>query len=123
MNTIQKKAFKRALELLNAVGAEYKIFMEGTYYGDLKVDGQADMSPGRKRAVENFGKYAAVYKPYIDQLEVGGVAQIPVAEIKSLGVEPEKFRGMCSSYAVRLRGRGSLITALTDQHVECMRIK
>lgn len=118
MTTIQKQAAEKAIALLNASGAQYKvIFADGTEYGDLEV-----VQKKRTRVVRlAYGSLHHLYRDKVDACEVGGVIQIPLDELPPLGAEPKSLRSAVTAYASSKWGNNSYISTITDKHLEVLR--
>lgn len=66
--------------------------------------------------------HASVYEPYLVKLNIGDVAQVPIADIPE-GVTVDHFRSAMSSWAFTVWGKSSHRTCVTDTHVELLRTK
>ena len=117
--TIQKQAAEKAIALLNASGAQYKvIFSDGTEYGEL----EAVQKKRTRNVTIPYGTLQPLYKPYIDEMQVGSVIQLSIAEAEALGGTATSLRSAASAYASKLWGNGTYISTITDKHVEILRI-
>jgi hypothetical protein len=127
MSTTKHKALANAVSILNAIGAEYKIFFEDYLYGDLELDQvvltKPEMSESSKLRMANYGKFKPLYYPVVAAMKVGDVATISFADIDALGAKREKMRTLALGAAQKLYGRGSLMTAFNDTGLEMLRLK
>ena len=118
--TIQKQAAEKAIALLNASGAQFKvIFADGTEYGDLEVVTQ---KKHKRKVTLPYGTLQSLYKPYVDEMQVGGVAQLPIAEAVALGASANALRSAATAYASTKWGNNTYISTITDKHVELLRV-
>jgi hypothetical protein len=73
---ITLKAIEQAQTILHAVKAQFVIVLpDGTRFehGELQVK-----EPAKRLHKNPHGLFSGHYKPYLENLEVGGIAQIPV---------------------------------------------
>lgn len=116
MKEVQLVSLKKALAMLTAVGCKFAVIdPDGNKHGDLEIVQKTD----RKRAAPAFkrGTLNDYFHPYVKDLKVGEVAEIPAGEY---GVE--RIRGSVCSWFVRHRGKGSANTFVTKDTVQVMRI-
>jgi len=81
MLEIQKSVLTKAIKLLNSIKVEYAILADGEKYGTLEVAGKK-RTVGKRAFAFKYGRNAVLnyVKPYIDNLEVGEIIQIPLGE-------------------------------------------
>lgn len=120
MTTIQKQAAEKAIALLNASGAQYKvIFTDGTEYGDLEIVTQ---KKHKRRVRIPYGTLQGLYKERVHETNVGGVIQIPIADATALGGNAASLRSAATAYASNVWGNNTYMSTITDKHVEILRI-
>lgn len=118
MKQVQIQAAEKAIALLKASGAQYKvIFDDGTEYGDLEV-----VTPKKRIRRTPHGVLTSMYKDPINTAEVGDVIQFPVADVAAIDIAPETLRSAATAYASMTWGNGSYTSTITDTHVEILRI-
>lgn len=119
MTTIQKQAAEKAIALLTASGAQYKvIFADGTEYGDLEV-----VNKKHKRKVTlPYGTLQNLYKSRVEETEIGGVIQLQIADAVALGSNANSLRSAATAYASSKWGNNSYMSTITDKYVEILRI-
>lgn len=120
MSDLRDEAIKRALILLNAGKARYKIIMEdGTEYGDLKLapPEPPEKTMKRNRVFRN-GELKTHYSPYLDALNPGDLAQIPVGDFP-----PESLRSAITAAACNRWGKGAAMSCIKDGSVELLRLQ
>ena len=115
---VETKAVAKALQVLDAVGAKYKIILkDGTQKGDLQMTVPVPEEKARKRTYTlAYGTYSQLIKPHLSPLEVGQVAQIPIKPYNG-----QRLRSAASAVACHLWGAGSHISSITKAHVEILR--
>lgn len=117
MLDIQKAAIAKLVAALNGVQAQYKIILpDGTEYGELEVE------PVKKKGhgyLYKRGETAVHYKPFLENIPVGGVAVIPYDRF-----DPATLAANCYSYAWTLWGKGNSMGSRNDKTgmVEVMRL-
>ena len=116
MKEVQLASLKKALATLNILGCKYAVIdSDGNRHGDLEIV----QKPERKRASPTFprGEVHDYFAPFIENLEIGEVAEIPSGKY---GVE--RIRGSVCSWFVRNRGKGSANTVVSGNNVQVLRI-
>lgn len=112
-------ALSRAIQMLDALGAEYKIVVDGAHYGALKL--AKEKKPPRKVKTFKYpyGSVRKYIKGVVDDMKVGEVRDVPVAEF-----DFNALQNSVTSYAVTNWGAGSAITSrVAERHaLEIMRI-
>lgn len=119
MSTPQQLAVDRALTLLRAASAKYKIILpDGTEYGTLEVKPK---KPERKRRATKhpFGEQRAYLAKYLPGLLAGESVKVPVDKY-----DIEALQSGISAYGVKTWGNGNAITARDKdgQYVEVLRV-
>lgn len=105
---IKHKAVERAMQLLDAVGAKYHISFGGVIFGEeIAV---------QRRAPSQFpyGTLSAAIKPYLSELCIGQVAQIPIGE----DFDKNRFQSTCCSIAYQMWGSDSYTSMLKEDGSE-----
>lgn len=106
--TIEKVTFDRAIKMLDALGAKYHI-----QYND-QIMGQP-LTVKRDRKYEH-GSISSHVKPYLENLNVGDVIQIPVGPFDLDTIQASASRIACSLF-----GTSSCITHRNGDCVEVLR--
>lgn len=117
MSHATQVAIDRALALLNAVKARYKIICEdGTEHGDLEV---VQPKAKRKKGPYEYGALRTYFTPLIKDMKVGDCRQVPFDRF-----DATRLRGAVSGWAVHHWGNGSNITTVdrTNGVVEILRV-
>lgn len=119
MSTPQQIAVDRALTLLRAASAKYKIVLpDGTEYGTLEV---AAPKPARKKRPTKFpfGEQRAYLARFLPGLMPGESVKVPVDKY-----DIESLQSGISAYGVKMWGNGNAITARDKegQYVEVLRV-
>ena len=116
MQEVQLKLLQRCIRDLNALGCTFAIVdAEGNKYGELKVS-----EPKTKRdLIFKFGSIRKYIVPYIEHLNVGEVAEIPINQFGH-----EKIQGgTCSWFNRRYGGKSVTSTYNKEKNVlEVMRL-
>lgn len=81
MLEIQKITLRKAINLLNSIGVQYAIFAENEKYGELEVIPPKPVRKGISYS-DKYGRGVVreYVRPYIENLKVGDVAQIPAGD-------------------------------------------
>ena len=112
-------AVSKAVAILNAVKAEYKIVMpDGTEHGSLAVAQQSRRKSLWREEGRTYGELAAHIRPFLKDMKVGGVAKVPCAKFT-----PQALASSMSAQACHLWGKQSAITATAGDHVEILRVR
>ena len=111
---IKEIAFTKALNLINASGAEYHILFEGQEYG------QRIGKPTRTRKRSKYPLYELrdYVIPVLDLLKQAG--DVEVVEIKHY--DTESVRSSLGKYAQARFGSGNYMTTVQNDKVQIMRI-
>lgn len=117
MSDLRNEAIKRAVLLLQASKAKFKVIAEdGTEYGDLAI--APPVSGIKRKRMFKSGELQAHYKPYLDKLEPGDLASIPI-----LSYPPESLRSAITAAACNRWGKGSAMSCVREDNVELLRIQ
>ena len=114
----QSIAVSRAIALLNAAQAQYKIITEdGAEYGGLTV-----VIPKEKKRIHTRprGELRDYYLPHIQNMKSGDLVKVPAGPY-----ELEDLRGPITSYCSQHWGNGSYVTSLNraENAVEVLRVE
>jgi hypothetical protein len=114
--SVQHTAVTRAITLLNAAGAQYKIIMaDGTEFGEL----QAVVVPTKPKAGSKYG-WGVLTKHVSNFLDDVVVGQVGVVEYAPL--DPLDARQAIASYAFRNWGKASWIIEDKGDRAEVLRV-
>lgn len=117
---IVTKTIARAIEMLTASGAKFKVISpNGEEFGELEVVQHVEK---KKVFKHKHGTLRNIYLPHLQSLKTSEVATIPVREE---GVTLEDVRGSACAWATKHWGKGAYTTSLdkTFNNVEILRIK
>ena len=119
MKAIQKAALEKAIALLDASGSEYKIIgPDGKKYGDLKVVAK------KKKAHFGYGTFAHLYRPIVDNIQVGQIAELPYSLLESDDPKMKSgFRSSVSAYLSTKWGAGSYTSTNVDGVLQILRVQ
>jgi hypothetical protein len=111
---IQTRTIENVAEILRTLKVSFKIITEnGEEYGDLEV-----VRAKRRARTEKYGHFSKYIQPFIENLQPGEVAQIPIQDYNR-----SRLGSSCSALACRLWGNGSNTFCTTDTHIELLRLK
>jgi hypothetical protein len=113
MKHIQEVTLKKALAMLDAVGCEYHIAVEGQEFG-------APIGKKPKSGAKyGYGVLTEHIKKYAQNLQVGQTASIPFEDFDVNGLQ-----SVVSSYVCRVFGNGSCITSRNkeNQSIDVIRV-
>lgn len=124
MNTpsITDKALTRAIDLLKAIKAEYIIHLptqEPIVHGSLQLAPTKPPKGKRKALSAPYGTYTALCR-------AKGVHTLQVGEVLAFSTDnlnPERVRAVACSLAGKTFGNESVMTSVSGNIVEVMRIK
>jgi len=98
--SIHDTAFRRALSMLNTVGAQYAVVYNGQTYGALEL--APALKPRRRGpGIYPRGMTRAHYLPYLEALPPGGTACIPYN-----GFDKDVLQSHVSAYCAAHWGKG-----------------
>lgn len=104
MSNVKKAALKKAIALLNALQAQYKIILpDGEEHGELVIAQTKKQILNRRP----HGALSNIYIPYLSKLKPGDVCEVPAGEFKA-----EDMRSSMAGWIVSNWGKGSAITAI-----------
>lgn len=124
MPLVSVRAMKSALETLSAIGCSYKVIgpdlIEVTHDPEHRLD-RRKQTVNRADLPYAHGDLKRHYLPYIENLQVGQVAQIPYSE--TLPYTP--LQSSLAAFLSKQWGNGSYTTATNKatQMLEVLRIK
>lgn len=114
---IKELAISRAIAMLNAADAKYKIVMpDGREFGELEVKPPRI----RKRSYRYPpGEMSAYWRPLVKDFEVGTVLSIPFGKFDGV-----HLRGTMSGYFTTTYGKGAVMTSINHETktIECLRV-
>ncbi len=116
MSNIKQQTLKRALTMLDAIGATYAVIEEnGTKHGTLEV------SDKKAKAARKYkhGELSSYVKPFIENMKAGQVVEVPTGSYPI-----EDVRSAVVSWACYHWGNGTITTASSKekQIVEALRL-
>lgn len=119
MNAVQKVAIEKAISLLNAAGAEFRIVApDGKSYGALKISKKKS-----KVFINKRGTFSAIYKDAMDKAQIGDVVKLAYAD---LGSDDKRMkaglRSSASAYASTKWGAGTYTSTVQDGVIEFLRV-
>lgn len=117
MKQIQLATLKRALSMLDAIGAQYAIISaDGTRFGTLQI-AEEKSKPTRAYSYKELGDYI---KERFNLPNVGDVLTIPVDKFKI-----NELQSAISSHAVKVGGKGHYTNcrAKDKKSIEILRLK
>lgn len=115
MSNIKQQTLKRALSMLDAIGAKYAIIdAQGKKYGSL------DVNEKKRQTKYAHGELSSYCASHISKMSVGDVVEIPVGKYDGNDV-----RASAVSWACYHWGNGTVTTSTskTKKIVEVLRIK
>ena len=115
MSDIKAAAVARAVALLNAAGAQYKVLFGTEEYGDLVVAPPA--APRRNNPAYAHGERTAYIKAYLEGMKVGDVKTVPYGPYPA-----ESFSSIVPPTAFNMWGKGSYKTQTTEVGVDVLRV-
>lgn len=113
--TVQDQALTKALAILKAIDAKYKIVLtDGTELGDLEVVA----SPKKRQFTYAYGTLSVYLKKHLSDVKVGTVVEIPFGEF-----DAEKLRACIASICSKRWGNDTYTTKLnrSSGNVELLR--
>ncbi|CAB4189867.1 hypothetical protein UFOVP1193_20 [uncultured Caudovirales phage] len=110
---LQKNALEKLLNVLNAMGAQYKIILsDGTSYGELEAKEPKKHKPKSTNAAGHRyerGETLVYYKPFLDAMQPGGAEAIPFDRF-----HPPTLSQNINSYAHSMWGSGNYSATRND---------
>lgn len=116
--SLQNAAVERAINMLNAVGAQFKIITaDGQEYGQLTV-----AQPKQRKTkvyLRPVGELHAYYSPFIVDVKPGEAVQVPFGPY-----EAEDVRGPITAWCCSHWGKGNYMTVVNRDKrcVEVLRV-
>ena len=109
LNKAQLEMLGRMGHTLTNMGCQWVIITpDGEKYGNIREEDKNKRRPLKHQ----WGVKTAYVRPYMETLEVGQVAEIPV---DSSGFTPSEIINACSSLACRLWGNGQATSAYNSK--------
>ena len=121
---VQQVAIERAVQLLNASGAKFKVIWYDKEYGDLEVKTLKPVKEkgNRTKLAEaegrKYGDLKAHYWPMVKDMKVGDVVTVPFANFRRGTLQKALSSGLCHMW-----GAGSNMCVLGNAGIEVMRVK
>lgn len=113
---VQKLTLERAIALLNAVKAKYKIIAEdGTEYGDLELAPKK----GKRQFKYPLGEMSNYYRPMVEDMQPGDVRVVPAGKFAI-----EALRGTMTGWIAFKWGAGAAVTSVNRKNntIEILRV-
>lgn len=108
---IHKVVVDKAIKMLDAAGATYAIQYNGELYGTLEVK-----QPPKRKRVYAIGQTRAHYLPFIENVKVGGAAEVPYGDF-----DVKILSSNISAYCCTTWGTGCAMTARNDE-TKCIEV-
>jgi hypothetical protein len=112
---INAKAIKKALTILDALGAQYKVIAkDGDEFGTLEVVVKSTRAP--RTTFIHFG-----YKEQIRALKLGECQRFTAPD----GISAAQYRSVLSSAANQIYGKGAVMTSIDSRKntIDALRIQ
>jgi hypothetical protein len=116
MEQIKQTTLKKAIVLLNAIGAQYAIIdADGKKHGDLEIVEQRK----RKPSAYEYGELTNYCRTYFKDLAVGDVQVFPIGNYPIEVMQRTLSSWICKNY-----GNGTHTTCMSEnrQSIEILRI-
>lgn len=113
---VQKITLERAILMLNAIKAKYKIIAEdGTEYGDLELAPKK----GKRTLRYALGEMSEYYRPMVEDMKPGDVRVVPAGKFAV-----EALRGTMTGWIAYKWGAGAAVTSVNrkDNTIEVLRV-
>lgn len=113
MKHIQEVTLKKAIAMLDAVGCEYHIAIDGQEFG-------APIGQKPKRGDKyGYGEITSHIKKHLGKIEIGGIKEIPFGQFDCADLQ-----SVVSSYVVKTFGKGNCTVSRNheNQTIEVLRI-
>ena len=110
---IKASTLKKAMALLDAVGAQYHLRFDGVEYGE-KIETRAYK---RVRSKYPLGALKAHVHPRLTKMQVGDVESFDFSVF-----DKDSLRGSVTSTAATMFGNGNYTTQTTDTNLQILRI-
>ena len=114
---INAKAIQKALTILDALGAQYKVITkDGGEFGTLEVVAKSTRAPTPRTKFTHFG-----YKEQIRSLKVGECKRFTAPD----GITATQYRSVLSSAAHQIYGKGAVMTSINSHEntIDTLRIQ
>ena len=118
---VQQVAIERAVQLLKASGASFKVIWYDKEWGDLTV--AKEKPKGKRQSLyeaegRKYGDIKAHYWPLVEHMQVGDIVVVPFASFTKQSLQKGVSSGLCHAW-----GPGSNMVVLGNAGVEVLRIK
>ena len=122
MTEIEKQTANKAVQLLAALKAEYKIILpDGTEFGTLETKNKTKKkSKGERTRIPN-GIIGPLYKEKVLSAKVGDVIQLSITNLPN-NITPEMLRSSATAFASGVWGYKTYTSTITKHNVEILRI-
>jgi hypothetical protein len=117
MSSVKEKAFANVIKTLDALGCQYAIIdQEGNKHGTLAIEEEKQK---RRVTVYPLGEIRNHIRPYVDDMKVGEVREVPYLEYGY-----ERIRSNIGAWFIAKNGTGSCTTTINKEKgvVEVLRI-
>ena len=116
--SVQNTAINRAIALLNAAGAKYKVIApDGTEHGELVIATEPPKKPRKMNREFAWGERTAYVRAHIETMKPGDVKVIPY------GPYGKTVMQITSSTAHDMWGVGAHIVSSAKDGVELLRVQ
>lgn len=116
MEQIKKTTLKKAIVLLNAIGAQYAIIdSDGQKHGDLEIVEQRK----RKPSAYEYGELTNYCRTYFKDLAIGDVQVFPIGNYPIEVIQRTLSSWICKNY-----GNGTHTTCMSEDRksIEILRV-
>jgi hypothetical protein len=113
--------FKKALNIINASGAQYRIIMpDGTHFGTLPYAEPKPEKAPRRKLKHPYGALRAHYLPFVADIKPGECIDVPCGPFTVADMQ-----GAISSYFCAKLGNGKVTVARNRERkcVEVLRVE
>lgn len=115
---VKEKALFQALATLKALNCAFKVYVDNTMYEEGEMPG--NKITRERRTDREYGSMAKFYKPFIQDLKVGGTATVPYNPT----FDPEDIRSSITAWMSSTWGKGSYTTMFDKQkNLEILRVQ
>lgn len=115
---VKEKALLQAIATLKALNCAFRIYADNTLYEEGEMPG--NKITRERRTDREYGSMAKYYKPFIEDLKIGGTATVPYNPIFA----PEDIRSSITAWMTANWGKGSYTTMFDKQkNLEILRVQ
>jgi hypothetical protein len=112
---VKEKALFQAIATLKALNCAFRIYVDNTMYEEGEMPGSKT-----RRTDREYGSMAKYYKPFIENLKIGGTATVPYNPM----FQPEDIRSSITAWMASNWGKGSYTTMFDKQkNLEILRVQ